>query len=419
MILEKISELYELKILNDNFKNFHKKSVPLCAAETVISDFVKSPLSADFQERYIMGSAYDFTMEDNFVGAEYLYPYYEMIDKLGKELFHAKYTDARTLTGMNAANMLVSALCKPGDNIMILGKQWGGHASMKPTFERLGANVYDAPFVLENYDFDYELLNKEIKEKNIKFINIAPSDILFSHNFSKIDDSNCVVLFDYSQLLGIIAANLLENPLDKLKNCVLYGGTHKTMPGPAHGIIMTNNEKLYEQIDKEINPKYLRNIQTHQVISLLYTMIEMKYFGKDYQENTVRIGNILGRELETYGFNIVSRNGIYTQTHQLFLEMPKNDMEIMFNNAIKEGITLNTKKKPLFHGGYGIRLGLQEISRYKWSDNTLEIIAEILHLISHREYDKNKVRNLIDKLPPKEIHFTFNKNEYMNILGDL
>lgn len=363
-----------------------------------------------------MGSAYDFTMEDNFVGAEYLYPYYEMIDKLGKELFHAKYTDARTLTGMNAANMLVSALCKPGDNIMILGKQWGGHASMKPTFERLGANVYDAPYILEKYDFDYNLLNKEIKEKNIKFINIAPSDILFPHDFSKIDDSNCVVLFDYSQLLGIIAAGLLENPLDKLKNCILYGGTHKTMPGPAHGIIMTNNEKLYEKIDKEINPKYLRNIQTHQVISLLHTMIEMKYFGKDYQENTIKIGNVLGNELKKYGFNIVSRNGIYTQTHQLFLEMPKNDMEIMFNNAIKEGITLNTKKKPLFHGGYGIRLGLQEISRYKWNDNALEIIAEILYLISHKEYDKNNVRNLINKLPPKKIHFTFNKEEYRNIL---
>ena len=293
-----IKELQKLKEINTNFKNFHKKSIPLCAAETVISNFVKSPLSKDFQERYIMGSAYVFSMDDNFVGADYLYPYYKMIDELGKELFHAKYTDARTLTGMNAANMLISALLKPGDKIMTLGKQWGGHASMVPTFERLGAIVYDAPFIIENYDFDYDKVNEIIKKENIKFFNIAPSDILFPHNFSKLDDSNCVILFDYSQLLGLIAAGLLENPLDKLKNCILYGGTHKTMPGPAHGIIMTSNDELYEKIDKEINPKYLRNVQTHQVISLLHTMIEMKYFGKEYQENTVRIGNILGKELE-------------------------------------------------------------------------------------------------------------------------
>ena len=411
----KIKELGKLQEINRNFRKFHKKSVPLCAAETVISDFVKMPLAQDFQERYIMGSAYDFTMNDNFVGADFLLPYYKMVDQLGKELFHAKYTDARTLTGMNAANMIISALLKPGDKIMTLGKQWGGHASMVPTFERLGAIVYDAPYNLDNYDFDYDKVNKLIKEENIKFFNIAPSDILFPHNFSKIDDNNCTILFDYSQLLGLIAAGLLENPLDKLHNCVLYGGTHKTMPGPAHGIIMTNSDKLYEQLDKNINPRYLRNVQTHQVISLLHTMIEMKYFGKEYQENTVRIGNILGKKLEELGFKVVKQNGVFTKTHQLFLEMPKEEMEIMFNNAIDAGVTLNTKKKTLFHGGFGIRLGLQEISRYNWDDNTINIIAKILKLISKKDYDSRVLSGLIESLPKKEIQFTFNKNEIKNI----
>ena len=404
-------ELEQLKEINYNFHKFQEKTVPLCAAETVISDFVKMPLAQDFQERYIMGSAYDFSMNDNFVGADYLFPYYEMIDELGKELFHAKYTDARTLTGMNAANMLVSALLKPGDKIMTLGKQWGGHASMVPTFERLGAIVYDAPYNLETYDFDYDEVNKIIKDEGIKFFNIAPSDILFPHDFSKIDDSNCMILFDYSQLLGLIAAGLLENPLDKLQNCVLYGGTHKTMPGPAHGIIMTNNDEIYAQLDKNINPKYLRNVQTHQVISLLHTMIEMKYFGKAYQSNTVRVGNILGKELENLGMPVVNQNGIYTYTHQLFLEMPKEKMEILYNNAIAEGVTLNTKKKPLFHGGFGIRLGLQEISRYNWDNETVSNIAKILKLISEKEYDKAQVRKLIDLMPPKQINFTFNEDD--------
>lgn len=287
-------EINKLSELNTNFKKFHEVSLPLCAAETVISDFVKAPLAANFQERYIMGSAYDFNMDDNFIGADYLYPYYQMIDKLGFELFHAKYTDVRTLTGMNAANILISSLCKPGDRIMTLGKQWGGHASMVPTFERLGLKVYDAPYDLDKYDFDYSELNKIIEREDIRFLNIAPSDILFPHDFKNINDLNCTVLFDYSQTLGLIAAGLLENPLDHLDNCILYGGTHKTMPGPAHGIIMTNNDRLYEQLDKNINPKYLRNIQTHQVISLLHTLIEMKYFGREYQSNTVRIGNLLG-----------------------------------------------------------------------------------------------------------------------------
>ena len=408
-------EIDMLENVFKHFNDFQKKSVPLCAAENVISDFVKSPLAADFQERYIMGSAYDFTMNDNFIGAEYLLPFYKMIDELGRELFHAKYTDARTLTGMNAANMLASALMQRGDNIMILGKEYGGHASMKPTFERLGVNVYDAPYNLDSYDFDYDELNKQIKEKNIKFLNIAPSDLVFPHDFNKIDDSNCVILFDYSQLLGLIGAGLLENPLDKLKNCILYGGTHKTMPGPAHGIIMTNNDKLYAKIDKDINPKYLRNIQTHQVVSLLFAMIEMKYFGKEYQSNTVKIGNILGQELQNRGFNVVHRENVFTQTHQIFIEMPQESMTTLFNNAVKEGITLNTKKKPLFHGGFGIRLGLQEISRYKWNNKALSTIADILSEISKTEYDSAYVQNLIQTLPEKTIYYPFEQYDWKKL----
>lgn len=406
-----IPEIEELRKVNESFQHYHETSLPLCAAENVMSDFVTWPLVAGYQERYIMGSAYDFSMNDNFIGADMLYPYYKMISQLSEELFHAKYTDVRTLTGMNAVNMLASALVKPGDNVMLLGKEWGGHASMKPTFERLGANIFDAPYILDAYDFDYPKLNRIIKEHNIKFLNIAPSDILYEHDFSRLDTGDCILLFDYSQVLGLIAAGLVKNPLDYFENAILYGGTHKTMPGPAHGIIMTNNEEIFKIIDKEINPKYLRNVQTHQVVSLLCTMIEMKYYGKEYQSNTVNTANLLGQFLSKKGFNVVHKNGIFTQTHQLFLEMSKTEMDVMFNNAIKEHITLNTKKKALFHGGFGIRLGLQEIARYNWDVESIKLISEILSIIRYESYDISELKILFKQLPKKVIKYTF-QNEF-------
>ena len=402
-----VKEIDQLRRLYNNFEKFQRISVPLCAAENVMSDFVKEPLAKDFQERYIMGSAHEYSIDDNFIGSEYLFPYYKMIDTLGSELFHAKYTDARTLTGMNAANVLISVLAKPNDNIMILGKDWGGHASMRPTFERLGAKVYDAPYIRENYDFDYDILNRDLEEKHIRFLNIAPSDILFPIDFEKINDTNCTVLFDYSQVLGLIAAGIWKNSLDYLKNCVLYGGTHKTMPGPAHGIIMTNNDDIYKLLDKGINPKFLRNTQTHQVISLLHCLIEMKYYGKEYQHNTIRTANFLGEQLKNRGINVVCKDGVYTKSHQLFLEMSENEMHEIFLNATECAITLNTKKKPLFKGGYGIRLGLQEISRYNYDKKAISTIADILTLISQKNYSKQTVCEMIESLPAKKIHYTF------------
>lgn len=414
-----IIEIEKIKELTKNFKNFHKESLPLCAAENVMSDFVKIPLSSDFQERYIMGSMYDYSMnESNFIGSEYLLPYYEMIGELGKELFHAKYTDARTLTGMNAVNIIASSLCKSGDKIMILNSESGGHSSMRPTFERLGLEVFDAPYDFTNHDFKYDLLEYEIKKNNIKFLNIAPSDILYPHNLDRISKINCTILFDYSQILGLIAAGLIENPLDKINNCVLFGGTHKTMPGPAHGIIMTNNYEIYEKIDKGINPKYLRNIQMHQVVSVLFTLIEMKYFGYEYQKNTVRIANLLAKELEKIGLNVASKNdNYYTKTHQIFLEMSEEEMKTMFNNALMNKITLNARKKLIFRGGFGIRLGTQEISRYNWNNESITKIAEILYIISKQKYDYARVKNILSELPKKKVGFTFNKNEYENIIS--
>ena len=75
---------------------------------------------------------------------------------------------------------------------------------------------------------------------------------------------NCILIFDATQILGLIATNNIENPLywfsDEQK-FILMGATHKTLPGPTCGLIMTNNLKLARQFDTLINPDYLRNSQ--------------------------------------------------------------------------------------------------------------------------------------------------------------
>ena len=53
--------------------------------------------------------------------------------------------------------MITKTICKPGDKMMILDKEHGGHASVKPVVERLGVKVYSAPYNLDEYDLDYVL----------------------------------------------------------------------------------------------------------------------------------------------------------------------------------------------------------------------------------------------------------------------
>lgn len=407
-INKEINELYKYTV---DFKEYHKKSLPLCAAENVISPFANIPLILGFQERYIMNNTYSFNMNDNFIGCEKLFPFYQKISEVCERIFGAKYIDPRPFTGMNCIDMIVKTVCKSGEKMMILSKEHGGHASVKPVVERLGIITYEAPYDLSKNDLDYDQLNKIVKKENIKYVLLAPSDLIKPLEIEKINTDNCVLLWDCSQLMGLIAAGLCDNPLKTMKNIIMFGGTHKTFPGPASGIIMTNEKYLHDLMENAINPKFLRHSQMHQKISLLFALIEFEYFGLEYMSHMIHCSNYLGRKLKEYGLDIAEIDGKISKTHQIFIRCNKELMERIYDNAYKCGVTLNKKHKDLFNG-YGIRLGTQEIARYDWGDDSLDKIAKIILMLTDKDIDVDAVKLIIDKLPAKKIKYAFDENVY-------
>lgn len=178
-----MGELYNFEkifSLLDNLSNFQKSRIPLCAAENVISNFCKLPLDGDIQERYIMGNYYTYSEKNNFIGSQYLVPIYEQIHNVCKLLFDTKYTDARTLSGMNCVTTLLMSLTNSGDKIAILSPASGGHPSILPVCERLGLHVYELPYDYINFDLNYEEANYIIEAENIHYILLAPSDIIIN-----------------------------------------------------------------------------------------------------------------------------------------------------------------------------------------------------------------------------------------------
>lgn len=390
----------------ERFQSYHKKTVPLCAAENVLSEFTKIPLCGDIQERYIMNNYGSFDIQTNFIGSEYLLPFYQMIQDECFSLFNAIYSDARTLTGMNCLTTLLMSLTKNGDNILLLPDEWGGHPSVKPVCERLGLNVFLAPYFLHDYDLDYDRLNEIIKKEKIDYILLAPSDIIKHLAVEKIQLEDTFLLYDISQIMGLIAVGLIKNPLVFSKNVVLFGGTHKTLPGPASGLILTNNKELQTRMENNINPKYLRHTQMHQVVSLLFALLELKEYGKSYMEKTVMNANLLGYSLVEKGFTVGMTNNQYSFTHQVFILCDKNEMTRIFKNGILYGVTLNKKEKSLFNG-YGIRLGVQEISRYNWGEKEIILISQLMDELRKEHPNEQIINQLKNSLPEKQIHYTY------------
>ncbi|MEI5995592.1 hypothetical protein [Candidatus Enterococcus mansonii] len=239
-MLNKIEGYAAFKDIEDRFNIIKKKTLPLCAAENLISPFVKLPLNGDFQERYIMNGVLDYETDNNFIGSNFLFEIYGLINKQCAKLFDCNYADARTLTGMNCITSLLMSITKAGDKIMVSDSECGGHQSMKVVCKRLGLQIIDMPYDYNHFDMDYENVYSVLKKDDINFFLYAPSDIINPPDFDKLKlPSNTVLLYDASQTLGLIAGKQLDNPLNKIDNCILFGGTHKTLPGPANGLIMT------------------------------------------------------------------------------------------------------------------------------------------------------------------------------------
>lgn len=394
--------------------SFEEKAVPLCAAENPLSPFVKLALDSRLQEKYIMGGVQQLDKNNNFIEAELLFQFYKLIDAQCNELFHCKYADPRALSGVNAVMVLLMSLFRAGDTILISSEDSGGHSSMPLICRRLGISTIDLPFDFEEMDFNYDAANQIIQENNIQGVLICPSDLLWQPCLEKFQlPADCILIYDATQTLGLIVHQVNENPLDKFSDeskFILMGATHKTVPGPTCGLIMTKNLKLAHQFDSIINPDYLRNVQFHHILSLSLVLMELEVFGYEYGNNIVRNANYLGRCLEQHGFEVVKKGDYpYTNTHQLFLPMSIEHLENFMNCCRKFGISLNARYKRLYHG-QGIRIGVQEVTRYGWGEQEMEEIAEILAMLYHANIDSDKLEHSISLLTNRrEIHYTFDQ----------
>lgn len=396
----------------------YDSSLPLCAAENVMSSFSKLPLSSFLQEKYIMGGVLSYDSNNNFVNSNKLYKIYNLLQELCKELYGCSYADARTLSGVNAVLTLLMSLFKQGDTILISSEESGGHGSMPKICKRLGIKTIPLPFLSDELDFDYEAINDLLEKQKVEGILICLSDMLDQPKLHKINLKDTILIYDATQVLGLIASKQLENPFTWFKesdNFVLMGATHKTIPGPTNGIIMCNNLKLAKAFDTKINPDYLRNNQIHQILSLIFTLEELSVFGDEYSKAIIENANYLGKKLTEKGFDVKKTNTeSYTSTHQLHIIMDKDETIKFRELAEYYNITLNARFKQLYKGS-GIRLGLQEITRYGWSLQEMDIISDILSYIKNEVHtgitQKTQIEILLENLVTnKHIAFTFDQD---------
>ena len=398
MPAEAITDVYvqRLEDVLEGHREFRRHVVPLCAAETPISDFVRSFLDDAIHEKYAMGGPLS-PPADNFIGAGFVLDLHRLTIDLCRDLFGVGYADPRPLSGTSAVTNLLMTLSEPGQRILLQTGDSGCHASMEPICRRLGLEIVDIPYDYERFQFDAEACS-QLADDSIDFVLIAPSDILYPPPLDSLGFAeSTTVIYDATQTLGLIASGHLPSPFDAHPRVVVSGGTHTTLPGPSSGLLLTNNEELAWTLDTQVSPKFVRHSQPHHIAGLCATLIETREVGVRYSDMIRRHATTLSEALATTGLEVLQDGERITETHQVFIHVPGDEIDSAYQRALEVGVTLNLKRRPLLHGT-GLRLGVQEIARYRWGDDDVAGLASVIAALVNGEVSQEALRERVCEL---------------------
>jgi glycine hydroxymethyltransferase len=376
-------------------QEFRRHVVPLCAAETPVSPYVRSFMVDSIHETYAMGGPMQ-PAAGNFIGARFVLDLHQLTIDLCREAFGAIYADPRPLSGTHAVTSLLMTLSEPGQRLLLQTPASGGHPSMVPICRRLGLEIVDLPYDYDRFQID-EQACRELGD-SVDFVLVAPSDILYAPSFAASGFADAAtVIYDATQTLGLIASGHLPCPLDAHPRLVVSGGTHKTLPGPSTGLLMTQNEEIALRIDSELSPKFVRHSHPHHMAALCATLIEHRRIGGHYSEKIRLLARALSRAAADKGLTVLQDRDRVSETHQIFLHVEPQILDVAYDRAAAVGVTLNKKRKPLFHET-GLRLGVQEIARYQWTEADVNRLAGVLSHIVTGDETVHEVRREVREL---------------------
>lgn len=405
--------LQELIQIYEEYKIFDTEKIPLCAAENYVSPFAKQGLISAYEGKYISGYL-ERDIDKDFIGSDYLEKILNYANKLASLIFHSKYNDFRTLTGMNTVALVLMSMIKKGAKIAITDPSSGGHGSLPKLCDNYGIKYISIPYDYNTMQIDYSGLNNLLAtDSDISYIFFCQSDIIQPPELSKIEvPENVGIIYDATQTLGLIAGGQVENPLDQKNNILMIGGTHKTFPGVTCGFIATNNDQYIKQLNKNISPNFLRNVQVNNIISVCFSMIELLKFGKSYAKDTVYIANKLGEKLSSKNIYVKQiQKNLYTTTHQLFIGTGQKNVDETYKDFKKYGITLNKRKTEYING---FRLGVQEIARYDFKQH-LDELADLIFLVLNNPEQEKEIYKIKSELYKLKVNMFSIDNIFMEL----
>ena len=380
--------------------------IELIASENWVSKAVMAAMGSPLTNKYAEG----YPGKRYYGGCQCVDVVENLAIERAKELFGCEYANVQPHSGAQANFAVQFAICNPGDTIMGMNLDHGGHLTHGSPVNVSGKYFHIVPYgVNEDGFIDYDKLREIALECKPKMIIAGASAYARTIDFKKFrevaDEIGAVLMVDMAHIAGLVAAGLHPSPIPYAD--VVTTTTHKTLRGPRGGLILCNKEAAEKyNFNKAVFPGTQGGPLMHVIAAKAVCFKEaLTDDFKEYQKQIIKNAQALCKGLQSRDIRIVSGG---TDNHLMLVDLTTYDLtgkavEKMLDEAhitANKNTIPNDPKSPFVTSG--VRLGTPAVTSRGMKEDDMDQIAEAIALIIKGGEEKiPEARAIVQKLTDK------------------
>ena len=384
------------------------RNLELIASENIVSEPVMMAMGTVLTNKYAEG----YPGKRYYGGCQYVDVVESIAIERAKKLFGCDYTNVQPHSGAQANMAVFIAMLKPGDTVMGMNLDQGGHLThgSPVNFSGMYFNIVSYGVNSEGF-IDYDEVEKLAMERRPKLIIAGASAYGRTIDFKRFreiaDKAGAYLMVDMAHIAGLVAAGLHPSPIPYAD--VVTTTTHMTLRGPRGGMILANKEAAEKfNFNKAIFPGTQGGPLEHVIAAKAVCLGEaLKPEFKAYQEQVVKNAKALAAALQKQGFQVLTGG---TDNHLMLVDL--RNMEIsgkdLQNRCDEVYITLNKNavpgdpRSPFVTSG--VRIGTPAVTTRGLVESDMEKIAELIWLAAtdfeaKADYIREEVTKICDRYP--------------------
>lgn len=379
--------------------------IELIASENWVSKAVMAAMGSPLTNKYAEG----YPGKRYYGGCQCVDVAEELARERAKKLFGCEYVNVQPHSGAQANMAVQFAMLTPGDTIMGMNLDHGGHLTHGSPVNLSGKYFHVVPYgVNDDGVIDYDKVLEIAKECKPKMIIAGASAYARTIDFKRFreiaDEVGSYLMVDMAHIAGLVAAGLHPSPIPYAH--VTTTTTHKTLRGPRGGMILSSNEVNEKfNFNKAIFPGTQGGPLMHVIAAKAVCFKEaLEPEFKEYQTQVVKNAKALCEGLKKRGVKIVSGD---TDNHLMLVDLTGNDvsgkeLEKRLDDAhitCNKNTIPNDPRSPFVTSG--VRLGTPAVTTRGMKEDDMDKIAEIIAMVIESEENVETARKLAAELTEK------------------